>query len=89
MSAALIALGANVLGGAVGAAASSKERGKAREMDRIKDSSIRSSAELGGQISDYARSVGTPQDAMFYGGLASSKFKKSLADSEDAFKRSL
>lgn len=85
----IASIGANVVGNAIGSAASKKERRAAREMQRKQADATQKAEDLGGDIYKYARSVGTPQDAMFYGGLAGAKYKKNLADSKDALSRQL
>ncbi len=86
---AAVQTGANIIGGVVGSALSRKDRRKAREMERLRRAAVMRSQGLGNQIADYAESVGTPQDAMFYGGLAGSKYKSALDRNKGAFARDL
>lgn len=86
---ALAAVGANILGNALGSYASRKERRKAREMQRMQADALNKATNLGKQNYEYAQSVGTPEDAMFYGGLAGAKYKTVLDKNKDAFERRL
>ena len=91
---AILKAAAPIVGNIAGYAWGSKDRSKARDMRRELLSDVNKSRDLGKQsiplaeqMADYAKTVGTKEDALFRGGLAATKYRDSLARNAEARSR--